>query len=130
MYVGSLRQHSRLHGRREAPRIDNGVLLLWLLTNYRQDGTHSVHHRGRRLLHVYRFLSPFVFPSSRFCVSVLSYRRDDCVIWNGIHMKTAMNGGEPNYGYPDPTYFTRVKAVGVCLARISCRRLWSVRPCS
>jgi len=32
----------------------------------------------------------------------------DQVIWNGIHLKTARNGGASNYGYPDPTYFTRV----------------------
>uniref|UniRef100_A0A6B2L5W1 RING-type E3 ubiquitin transferase n=1 Tax=Arcella intermedia TaxID=1963864 RepID=A0A6B2L5W1_9EUKA len=33
----------------------------------------------------------------------------DQVIWNGIHMKTARNGGSSNYGYPDPGYFGRVK---------------------
>jgi len=33
----------------------------------------------------------------------------DQVIWNGVHMKTARNGGSSNYGYPDPGYFGRVK---------------------
>jgi deltex-like protein len=31
------------------------------------------------------------------------------VIWNGIHHKTSLHGGTQNYGYPDPTYFNRVK---------------------
>eukprot|EP00828_Plagiopyla_frontata_P016780 TRINITY_DN2196_c0_g1_i1.p2 TRINITY_DN2196_c0_g1~~TRINITY_DN2196_c0_g1_i1.p2 ORF type:complete len:155 (-),score=22.69 TRINITY_DN2196_c0_g1_i1:14-478(-) len=31
------------------------------------------------------------------------------IVWNGIHHKTSMAGGSSNYGYPDPTYFTRVK---------------------
>jgi len=33
----------------------------------------------------------------------------NCVIWAGIHHKTAFTGGSTNYGYPDPTYFNRVK---------------------
>ena len=32
----------------------------------------------------------------------------NAVIWNGIHHKTNLNGGVHNYGYPDPTYFSRV----------------------
>ena len=31
------------------------------------------------------------------------------VIWNGIHHKTNLSGGSNYYGYPDPTYFNRVK---------------------
>ena len=31
------------------------------------------------------------------------------VVWNGIHHKTSTYGGTSNYGYPDPTYFNRVK---------------------
>ncbi len=31
------------------------------------------------------------------------------VVWNGIHHKTALCGGPACYGYPDPTYFARVK---------------------
>jgi deltex-like protein len=31
------------------------------------------------------------------------------VVWNGIHHKTRINGGATNYGYPDKTYFSRVK---------------------
>jgi len=34
--------------------------------------------------------------------------QDNCVIWNGIHMKTATTGGPTNFGYPDETYFMRV----------------------
>ncbi len=31
------------------------------------------------------------------------------VVWNGIHHKTQIAGGASCYGYPDPTYFKRVK---------------------
>jgi len=34
----------------------------------------------------------------------------NCVVWNGIHHKTSQSGGATNYGYPDETYFTRIKA--------------------
>jgi len=34
---------------------------------------------------------------------------DDVIVWDGIHMKTNMYGGAQNYGWPDPTYFQRVK---------------------
>ena len=30
------------------------------------------------------------------------------VVWNGIHHKSNIGGGASQYGYPDPTYFTRV----------------------
>ncbi|KAJ4463052.1 putative Circularly permutated Ras protein 1 [Paratrimastix pyriformis] len=35
--------------------------------------------------------------------------QSDCVIWNGVHHKTAQDGGPTNFGYPDPTYFLRVE---------------------
>lgn len=35
--------------------------------------------------------------------------RDNCIVWNGIHHKTNTEGGSTRYGYPDPTYFNRVK---------------------
>jgi len=35
--------------------------------------------------------------------------RTDTVVWNGIHHKTNVVGGATNFGYPDPTYFNRVK---------------------
>jgi len=35
--------------------------------------------------------------------------RSDCVIWNGVHHKTNTHGGTSCFGYPDPTYFQRVK---------------------
>jgi deltex-like protein len=42
------------------------------------------------------------------------------VVWNGVHHKTSLNGGTSCYGFPDATYFSRVKeelaAKGVLLA--------------
>mmetsp|Transcript_18568 Transcript_18568/g.44632 ORF Transcript_18568/g.44632 Transcript_18568/m.44632 type:complete len:210 (-) Transcript_18568:52-681(-) len=35
--------------------------------------------------------------------------RRNTVVWNGVHHKTSMSGGSAAHGYPDPTYFTRVK---------------------
>jgi hypothetical protein len=35
--------------------------------------------------------------------------KKNTVVWNGIHHKTATGGGTKYYGYPDPTYFSRVK---------------------
>jgi len=34
---------------------------------------------------------------------------ENTVIYNGIHIKTNTKGGTSKYGYPDPTYFTRVQ---------------------
>jgi deltex-like protein len=34
---------------------------------------------------------------------------DNQIVWNGIHHKTTISGGAANFGYPDPTYLTRVK---------------------
>ena len=33
----------------------------------------------------------------------------DTVVWAGIHHKSSAEGGATNFGYPDPTYFVRVK---------------------
>lgn len=35
--------------------------------------------------------------------------RANTVVWNGIHHKTNTYGGTACFGYPDPTYFNRVK---------------------
>ena len=35
--------------------------------------------------------------------------RKNTVVWNGIHHKTSLFGGPTAFGYPDPTYFNRVK---------------------
>jgi len=35
--------------------------------------------------------------------------RKDTVVWNGVHHKTNISGGSAMFGYPDPTYFDRVK---------------------
>jgi hypothetical protein len=34
--------------------------------------------------------------------------KDNCIVW-AIHHKTNTGGGTHNYGFPDPTYFQRVK---------------------
>ncbi|CAD7698427.1 unnamed protein product [Ostreobium quekettii] len=34
---------------------------------------------------------------------------EDCVIWNGIHHKTNVQGGPGNHGYPDSGYLQRVR---------------------
>lgn len=34
---------------------------------------------------------------------------DNQIVWNGIHHKTSLQGGSANFGFPDPTYFKRVK---------------------
>ena len=34
---------------------------------------------------------------------------DNQIVWNGIHHKTNTSGGASHFGYPDPTYFARVK---------------------
>jgi len=31
------------------------------------------------------------------------------IVWNGIHHKTSLFGGSSHFGYPDDTYFMRVK---------------------
>jgi deltex len=33
----------------------------------------------------------------------------DCVVWAGIHHKTSPTGGFASFGYPDATYFDRVR---------------------
>ena len=35
--------------------------------------------------------------------------RDNQIVWNGIHHKTNTSGGSAYFGYPDETYFDRVK---------------------
>jgi deltex-like protein len=35
--------------------------------------------------------------------------RDNQIVWNGIHHKTNTSGGSAYFGYPDATYFDRVK---------------------
>ena len=45
------------------------------------------------------------------------------IVWNGIHHKTNISGGSTKFGYPDKTYFNRVKeelaAKGVCKENIN-----------
>ncbi|CAD8195282.1 unnamed protein product [Paramecium pentaurelia] len=38
----------------------------------------------------------------------LSTGQESCIIWNGIHHKTSLEGGSQKHGYPDPQYFYRV----------------------
>ncbi len=35
--------------------------------------------------------------------------QSNCVVWSGIHHKTSPTGGSSMFGYPDETYFDRVK---------------------
>ena len=35
--------------------------------------------------------------------------RSNTTVWNGIHHKTNLSGGPTHFGYPDDTYFNRVK---------------------
>ena len=48
------------------------------------------------------------------------------VVWAGIHHKTSPSGGTSSFGYPDPTYFERVKSEmaqrGVTLKEIGDKR--------
>jgi len=39
----------------------------------------------------------------------LTTGQNNVVVWNSIHHKTNLHGGTSAYGYPDPTYFNRVK---------------------
>lgn len=34
---------------------------------------------------------------------------DNCIVWNGIHVKTSPSGGTSMFGYPDETYEQRVR---------------------
>jgi deltex-like protein len=34
---------------------------------------------------------------------------DNTTVWNGIHHKTNYQGGPASFGYPDETYFDRVR---------------------
>lgn len=59
---------------------------------------------GRRVMNLFRLawerklLFSIGYSVSRGC--------DDCIIFNGIHMKTSV--GTDQHGWPDPTYLTRV----------------------
>ncbi|KRX01538.1 hypothetical protein PPERSA_01441 [Pseudocohnilembus persalinus] len=35
--------------------------------------------------------------------------QDNTTVWNGVHHKTNTSGGPAYFGYPDPTYFNRLK---------------------
>jgi deltex-like protein len=39
----------------------------------------------------------------------LTTGRDNCIVWNGVHHKTNPSGGTQYYGWPDSSYFFRVK---------------------
>lgn len=39
----------------------------------------------------------------------LTRQQDNCLIYNGVHMKTSQSGGPSGHGWPDPTYFVRVQ---------------------
>jgi deltex-like protein len=62
---------------------------------------------GKEVLYLFKeaFDRKLIFTVGRSVTTGL----DNQVIWNGIHHKTSLSGGSSNFGYPDPTYFTRVK---------------------
>jgi deltex-like protein len=62
---------------------------------------------GRELLALLRtaFNRKLVFTVGRSVTT----GQDNVVVWNGIHHKTSMYGGATSFGWPDPTYFSRVK---------------------
>lgn len=35
--------------------------------------------------------------------------RENQIVWNGIHHKTSLSGGPSQFGFPDDTYFLRIK---------------------
>lgn len=39
----------------------------------------------------------------------LTRQEDNCIIYNGVHMKTNTSGGPTGHGWPDPTYYVRVQ---------------------
>ena len=39
----------------------------------------------------------------------VTIKSDNMIIWNITPWKTSRSGGTENYGYPDPTYFDRIK---------------------
>lgn len=39
----------------------------------------------------------------------LTTGKQNTVVWAGVHHKTMPNGGTSNFGYPDETYFARLK---------------------
>ena len=38
----------------------------------------------------------------------LTTGRDNQIVWN-LHHKTSMDGGVQSFGYPDPSYFNRIR---------------------
>jgi deltex-like protein len=62
---------------------------------------------GREVLHLLEkcFERRLTFTVGRSITTGL----DNCVVWNGVHHKTSRSGGPQRYGWPDETYFFRVK---------------------
>jgi deltex-like protein len=62
---------------------------------------------GQEVLELFReaFNRKLIFTVGRSVTTGL----DNQTVWNGIHHKTSTNGGVASFGYPDPTYLTRVK---------------------
>jgi len=63
--------------------------------------------QGRELLELFEraFKQRLTFQVGRSVTTGM----DNCVVWNGIHHKTSTSGGPASFGWPDPTYFERVK---------------------
>ena len=39
----------------------------------------------------------------------LTTGQPNVIVWDGVHHKTNTSGGSTNFGWPDATYFSRVK---------------------
>ena len=53
-----------------------------------------------------------LFTPSCYVPQLLSFASiglDNSIVWNGVHHKTSPSGGTQHYGWPDSTYFFRVK---------------------
>lgn len=62
---------------------------------------------GRQILRLLRiaFERKLIFTVGRSVTT----GKDNRIVWSGIHHKTNLNGGVSNFGYPDLTYFNRVR---------------------
>ena len=65
-------------------------------------------NEGREVLKLLKeaFNRKLVFTVGRSVTTGL----DNQIVWNGIHHKTSLSGGSSHFGYPDSTYFLRVKS--------------------
>jgi len=63
--------------------------------------------QGRELLELYKIA--FERKHSFRIGQSLTTGMKHCVVWSDIHHKTSLSGGPTRFGYPDETFFARVK---------------------